>query len=145
MLLPLIFIAIYDTVDQTNLTLLGEYINLQVSDIHILLLIAVGILTIFTLFESTTSLFIVRQDEFALLKDLGWKRPHIFVKYLKEAFIWIMASILIGHLIAFVLILYFFELTLSVWIALTVSTLSVLLFSTIVTSLNIYRYIKKAN
>ena len=145
MLLPLIFIAIYDTVDQTNLTLLGEYINLQVSDIHILLLIAVGILTIFTLFESTTSLFIVRQDEFALLKDLGWKRRHIFVKYLKEAFIWIMTSIIIGHLLAFVLILYFYQLTISVWISLAISAMSVLLFSILVTSINIYRYIKKVN
>lgn len=98
-----VFLSLTKTVEDTNLTVLGQYINVQTSGWHFLLVISVYIIAISTLAEGLTSLLTSRQREIGTFRSLGWKRFHIFKLYFKEVLIWSGIAISVGHAISFLI------------------------------------------
>jgi len=112
MLSSFVYLSITKSVSETNVTVLGEYINIQTGSNHFLLMIAAYVLSIFTLIESVLSLFIVRKKELDIFQIIGWKREHIVRLYLKELSIWSGLAIGFGCLITGIIftILYSYQL-----------------------------------
>lgn len=143
MLTPFVYLTLSSTIEQTSVTLLGDYINLQIAHLHFLLLAGVILLTAFTLFETITSLFMRRNKEVELLRDLGWNKKYVFGFFLKETGVWIFISVIVGHLIGIVLFTSFFTLTMAA-ILFFVSSFVISIGVTIsVTAWMVHRYIDK--
>lgn len=94
-----IYLSLTETVKITNVTLLGEYINLQSTLWHYFLIGGAYILAIITLIESISTLMITRKKEFAIFRSIGWRKLNIFFLYLKELAIWTGVSISLGSII----------------------------------------------
>lgn len=103
-----IFFSIRETKNQTKITLLGDYINMQIQDWHILLLISIYILAFFSLAEALLSSLQVRKKEMELFQSIGWQRSHIVQLYMKELALWSGMSIAIGTIIGGLLLILFF-------------------------------------
>lgn len=106
-----VYLSLTETVKETNLTVLGEYINIQAGSHHFLLMIIAYVLSIFTLIESISSLFIVRKKELNIFQIVGWRKKHITRLYIQELAIWSGLAIGIGSLMTgiFFTIMYSFH------------------------------------
>ncbi|WP_217586276.1 ABC transporter permease [Lentibacillus saliphilus] len=100
MLASFVYLSLTETVEKTNLTLLGEYINVQTSEWHVILMAAAFLLTVFTLIESLTSLLHVRQKEIVLFNRIGWKQRHIKTLYMGEVAVWSGIAIALGTILS---------------------------------------------
>lgn len=83
-----VYLSIGSTGEQTGITLLGEYINLQTDRISGFLIGTSYVLAVSTLIESILSLLKVREKELENFRLIGWKNRHIFRLYLKETAAW---------------------------------------------------------
>lgn len=95
-----VYLSLTETVEQTNMTLLGEYINVQTSKWHVILMVAAYVLAVFTLVESLLSLLKARENEIGLFRSIGWKNTHIIRLYMKEVAIWSGTGIVMGTIVS---------------------------------------------
>ena len=135
----IVYLSVTKTVQQTNLTVLGEYINVQASGWHFLLVISAYILALSTLTEGLTSLFVSRQREIGIFRSLGWKLFHIFKLYMKEVLLWTGIAIFIGHACSFLVYISFFDIQKEIWIITGVSFVGLYAITALVSALILYR------
>lgn len=95
-----VYLSLMATTERTNLTLLGEFINIQISEWQYMLVIGSYFLAGVTLIESIISLLTLRNKEIKTFLDIGWKVKHIYKLYFFETMIWIGLAILVGSLIS---------------------------------------------
>ncbi|QZT34621.1 ABC transporter permease [Caldalkalibacillus thermarum TA2.A1] len=94
-----LLLTINETISQTNVTVLGQYINMQIKDSHVLILLSACMIVLVTLIETLMTLLSIRQREVETLQAVGWKRKHIFRTLAGEVSIWSIAAIILGHFI----------------------------------------------
>ena len=107
-----VYLSLTKTVTQTNLTILGEYINTRTSDWHLILIVGAYVLATITLIESITSVMISKKKEIATYLSIGWKLSHIFKLYFKEIAIWTGTALVLGSIGSFLLYAVFYPLQL---------------------------------
>ncbi len=139
----IVYLSVTKTVQQTNLTVLGEYINVQTSGWHFLLVISAYILALSTLTEGLTSLFVSRQREIGIFRSLGWKLFHIFKLYMKEVLLWTGIAIFIGHACSFLVYISFFDIQKEIWIITGVSFIGLYAITALVSAFILYRLLLK--
>ncbi|NCU18513.1 FtsX-like permease family protein [Pallidibacillus pasinlerensis] len=91
-----VYISLSSTMEQTSITLLGEFVNLETNRLSLILTANTYILSIITLVESLVSLLKIRENEINTFRSIGWNQKHIFTLYLKEVAIWSGIAIAIG-------------------------------------------------
>ncbi|MGE8205164.1 ABC transporter permease [Heyndrickxia sp. NPDC080065] len=138
-----VYLSLTETVQQTNVTILGEYINLKVNNWHILLIVSSYLLGLFTLVESLASILMTREQEIGIFRSIGWKINHIFKLYMKEIALWTGSSILIGNSISLIIYLSFYPLQSTVWLTIIGSFFGFYLCILLVSAIVINRYLKK--
>lgn len=140
-----VYLSLAKTVEQTNLTLLGEYINVQTSKLHLLLIIISYVLASFTLVESMISLYKKREKEIDTLLKIGWGIKNIKGLYLKEIAIWSGVSIFLGSLFSGIFYLFLFPLSLTELIIIGSSFLAFYIFIIALSFLVLSKQLIKAN
>lgn len=138
-----VFLTLIETVQQTNLTMLGEYINLQANKWHVLVIIAVYVLALFTLIESLASLFLTRAEEITIFHTLGWKRSHIFKLYLAETAIWTGFAVFLGSVASIAVYATLFPLQTADWLIVGASFLGFYLLLLLTACFTLYRTLQK--
>lgn len=138
-----VYLSLTETVEQTNLTLLGEYINVQASYWHFFLIIAAYILALFTLNESLLSLLTTRKREIVVFSSIGWKLKHIKQLYIKEILIWAGLAIAIGNILSGLFYLVLFPMKFKVIYVLIVSFLGSYGLVLLIAFLVIHRFLSK--
>lgn len=138
-----VYLSLTETVKLTNITILGEYINLQTSRWHFLLIISAYLLALITLIESLSTLMMARKKELGIFRSIGWKRGHIFSLYMKEIALWTGIAVGLGSIISgtgyIILYSYHHEM---VWILL-VSSIGFYLVILLLGSIIIQRYLSR--
>ncbi|SDM64606.1 FtsX-like permease family protein [Sediminibacillus halophilus] len=138
-----VYLAINETVSQTNTTVLGEYINVQVNHWHLILVVSAYILAFITLIEALMSLFKIRKKEIKQFLLIGWRKKDIFQLYMKEIFLWTGCALLMGNLISILLFMIFYSLNWTVFLVATLSFLGLYLFIVLLAMAIVWRYISK--
>lgn len=138
----IVYLSLGKTVEETNITLLGEYINLQLSEWHIILTVAAYLLGIFTLVEGLFSMFHIREKEIKLYRMLGWKQKHMIRLYLREIAIWSGLAIGIGTIVSGVI---YFQIYTFEWDALYILAASFLGFYLIILVLAYFTILRIIN
>ncbi|HET7656851.1 MAG TPA: ABC transporter permease, partial [Bacillales bacterium] len=134
-----VYLSLGSTVSQTNLTVLGQYINLQGQTINQILAGIAILIAVMTTIESTLALYEKRTDEITLFSQVGWNKRDIFGVLLGETAFWSGISILIGGLISFLVVGMFFTFTLHSIIISGLIFLALFLIILAVSSMVIYR------
>ncbi|WP_217586264.1 FtsX-like permease family protein [Lentibacillus saliphilus] len=117
LLASFVYVSLTETVTETSVTLLGEYVNMAASRWHLLLIIAAYVLATLTLSESLLSLLKAREKEIIKFRSIGWQPRHILSLYLREVLLWSGLAITIGTIMSGIIysIVYPFKLmTLSI-------------------------------
>ncbi|MBP3041190.1 ABC transporter permease [Bacillaceae bacterium Marseille-Q3522] len=138
-----VYLCLTETVRRTSVTILGEYVNLQISNWHVLLIISTYILAFITLIESLTSLLKARQSEIGTFRSIGWKISHIYRLYLSEIALWAGMALLIGAAVSILLYAAFYQVHVSVWIVLLASFAGFYVLILLVSSIVLYYYLRK--
>lgn len=138
-----VYLSLTETVQQTSVTILGEYVNIQSSSWHILLILSAYILAIFTLGEGFASLFTARQQEIGIFRSIGWKTRHILFFYLREITLWSACSILIGNALCIILFSSLFGMNVSMWTVSFVSATGFFLVVVLFAVINLVFFLKK--
>ncbi|MGG0719203.1 ABC transporter permease [Robertmurraya massiliosenegalensis] len=138
-----VYLSLTETVQQTNVTLLGEYVNLQTSGWHFLLIICAYLLAIFTLGEALSSLLTARQHEIGVFRSIGWKSKHILIFYLREITLWSACSILIGNILCIILFSNLYDMSNSMWSASVLSACGFFLLVVLFAVINLIYFLKK--
>jgi putative ABC transport system permease protein len=122
------FLVIVANVKKTNLTSLGQYINLHASTYHIIFILGAYLLAVFTMIEGQMTLLKVRSTETRNFISIGWAVKDIVKLYLMEMAIWAGAAILLGTAIALLVchLVFAFYLSLTVYTILISATFYVL-------------------
>ncbi|MBP3041191.1 ABC transporter permease [Bacillaceae bacterium Marseille-Q3522] len=139
-----VYLSLTETVEQTSVTLLGEYINVQTSSWHVLLIVAAYLLALFTLVESILSLLKIRQKEIGTFRSIGWGMGHILRLYTGEIALWSGIAIAVGGIISGFLYSFVFPFQLSVLLILGGSVLGFYLIVLLVTLIVIRHSLKKS-
>ncbi|SDZ42416.1 putative ABC transport system permease protein [Evansella caseinilytica] len=140
---PLVYLSVGVTQEQAGITLLGQYINAQISELHIVLIIGAYILTMVTLTENIFSMLKTRKKEIGTFRSLGWKFRHIFHLYAAETALWTGAAICIGHGLCFIVYSLFFPITAKAVVLLLASSSGLFAMMFLCSSLVIYYYLRK--
>ncbi|MEK4145645.1 ABC transporter permease [Robertmurraya sp. FSL W8-0741] len=138
-----VYLSLTETVQQTSVTILGEYVNLQSSSWHILLIICAYLLAILTLAEGFTSLLTARQQEIGIFRSIGWKNRHIIRFYLQEIGLWSACSIIIGNVLCIILFSSLFGINHTMWIVCCVSAIGFFLVVILFALINLVFFLKK--
>lgn len=138
-----VYLSLTETVQQTNLTILGEYVNLQSSNWHFLLIISAYLLAMFTLGEGFASLLTARQQEIGFFRSIGWKTRHILSLYFREISLWSFCSILLGNLLCIIFFSSVFGINGSMWVVTLLSTLGFFLVVVVFTVTMLIYFLKK--
>lgn len=139
----IVFMMINKTKQETNLTLLGQYINLETENWQYILIIATVVLTVITVIETTISIVKQRNYEFRTLKTIGWEYKDILTLFMKESSLWCIAAIIFGLLMTIGTYAFFYTVNfadIAIVIMVGVGLLSIIL---ITISLILSRLIKK--
>lgn len=106
-----VYLALTESVIQTNLTVLGQYINAEVDSWNKILIISTYFLALITLVENISRLFQERKGEIESFKRIGWKIKSIHALFIKEIALWTGIALLIGSIISFILFLAFYPIS----------------------------------
>ncbi|WP_413377385.1 hypothetical protein [Alkalihalobacillus sp. 1P02AB] len=99
------------TIDLTNATYLGQFINNSLSLVLLFIMIASLFLAFLSIGESTTGFLLLRSEELMTLRDIGWKISDVRNLCLKESAFWLSIAIFSGTLISILLLSILFSLT----------------------------------
>lgn len=107
-LVSIVYLSLTQSVSQSNLTLLGQYVNAGVSEWNKLIIVGTYILTGITLVENISTMLLERKGEINNFKILGWSLPSINQMYLKEISLWAGIALVIGSILSFILFFIFY-------------------------------------
>lgn len=138
-----VYLSLTETVRETNATLLGEYVNIQVSNWQTLLIGSVYMLAFVTLVESLLSLLRIRKNEISTLLTLGWKVSDVFKLFIKEIVLVAGIAISLGGIFSLLIYSMLYSINSEVWGVLMLSSVGFFVISLIVSSITIYGYVKK--
>jgi len=138
-----VYVSLTETVNRTNTTLLGQFINTQISSWHFVLIIIAYLLAFFTLAESLMSMMKVREKELAIFKAVGWKKSHILRLHLKEVAMWSFISIFIGTTISGLVFSSIYSLNDAVTLTLLISMGSFLFLIILMAWIQLRIYLRK--
>lgn len=110
-LVSIVYLSLTQSVSQSNLTLLGQYVNAGVSEWNKLIIVGTYILTGITLVENISTMLLERKGEINNFKILGWSLPSINQMYLKEISLWAGIALVIGSILSFILFFIFYPLS----------------------------------
>ncbi|WP_079707777.1 FtsX-like permease family protein [Paraliobacillus ryukyuensis] len=143
MLATFVYLAFTETVISTNATVLGQYINIQVNQWHIILVVAAYLLACMTLIEAFMSLFKTREQEIKQFLAIGWRKKDIFILYMKEITLWTGVALFIGNLISNLLFGAIYSISLTAVIIATLSFIGLYLFILLLAVIMVWHYIKR--
>lgn len=138
-----VYVSLTETVNRTNTTLLGQFINTQISSWHVVLIIIAYLLAFFTLAESLMSMVKVREKELAIFKAIGWKKSHILKLHLKEVMIWSFTSIFLGTMINGLFFSFIYSLNTAVAFTLFLSMVSFFFLVILISWIQLRIYLRK--
>ncbi|MFE7065095.1 hypothetical protein ACFVAD_23595 [Sutcliffiella sp. NPDC057660] len=134
-----VFLALQSTVELTNTTMLGEYVNFQVNSFHLFILGSACVIGIITLIEALSSLFILRKNEISIFRSIGWQRRQIFKYWFREIALWTSVTVIIGHIIGFLVYLNYYSFVMqsfqTVFASLVIIFLVILMISSLILQL----------
>ncbi|WP_047982328.1 FtsX-like permease family protein [Ornithinibacillus contaminans] len=107
-----VYLSLTKSVAQTNLTILGQYINAGVGGWNNIVIFCTLLLTLITLIENLSTMLHNRRGEITNFKLLGWKYNDITNLYLKEISLWTGIALLIGCAISFAFFFSFYPVSL---------------------------------
>ncbi|MFB4167998.1 ABC transporter permease [Virgibacillus sp. JSM 102003] len=138
-----VYLAVQATIDQTDLTTLGQYINVQSGSFQMLIIIGAYLLALFTMFEGLTTLFNIRKIELTTFQTIGWAHRHIYKLLLSEIAMWTGGAIFMGAILStgIYVLLYGFQLSI-IWIILF-SIIGFYLMALVLSSVVIWVMLKK--
>ncbi|HEU5139984.1 MAG TPA: FtsX-like permease family protein [Bacillales bacterium] len=112
-----VYLALRATVEQTDLTVLGQYVSLQAGSFYKWIIAGAYILALFTVAEALASLLQVRHREVRIFQSIGWDFRHIYLLLFSEIALWTGIATGFGAVLSFVgfVFLYGFAL-LSFWV-----------------------------
>ncbi|KQL52674.1 hypothetical protein AN964_03460 [Heyndrickxia shackletonii] len=139
-----VYLSLTDTVKQTSLTVLGEYINVRINDWHLYLIVGAYLLALITLCESVMSIIISRKREIGVLKSIGWEKNNIFNLYLKEIALWSGISLISGSLLSFVFYVIFYPIHLSTLFVIAATALTFYIIILLLASIIIIHHLRKS-
>lgn len=90
-----VYLSLAESVEQTNLTILGQHINASINQQNKMIIICTFLLTFITLIENMGRMLEKRKDEISNFKILGWKLGSIRALYIKEISLWTGLALLI--------------------------------------------------
>lgn len=90
-----VYLSLAESVEQTNLTILGQHINASINQQNKMIIICTFLLTFITLVENMGRMLEKRKDEISNFKILGWKLGSIRALYIKEISLWTGLALLI--------------------------------------------------
>lgn len=137
-----VYLSLTETVMETNITILGQYINNQISTLQIFIVIVTYILAAFTVGESTSTLLTARKTEIDMFKVVGWDFMRIFLFYTKETVLWSTVAIFLGNLVILGLFSLMFEINQLVLVTVIVSLITTYLFTLIINSINLSFFLR---
>jgi putative ABC transport system permease protein len=134
-----VFLALHSTVELTNTTMLGEYVNFQINSFHLFILGSSCVIGIITLIEALSSLFILRKNEISIFRSIGWKHRKIFTYWFREIAVWTSITVIIGHIIGFIVYLNYYPFVMqslqTIFVSLVIIFLVILMISSAVLQL----------
>lgn len=138
-----VYISLSTTAELTGITLLGEYINLQINPYTMTILIITYSITIFTLTESLLSLMKSREAEITTFRQLGWKFAHIYRLYMKEVVVWSGVATILGSGTSAVLFNSLYPLTTKAASVIVVSMVSLYVLVLLVSGIILFYQLKR--
>ncbi|WP_217586931.1 ABC transporter permease [Lentibacillus saliphilus] len=138
-----VYLSLTETVNETSVTLLGNYVNVSASGLHVLVIIATYTLATLTLSESLLSLLNVREKEMIKFRSIGWETRHILSHYMREVLLWSALAVLIGTVISGALYSVLFPFKGMVLVILLISFAGFYLFLALVSWLIIRHHLRK--
>lgn len=109
----IVYLALTGTVTTTNVTALGEFVNVQINAWHTIILVVTYILGIITLLESNYSLLREREKEITTYLSIGWSLKDISRLLLKEIAIWSSVAVVLGMILSTFVYAILFSISLS--------------------------------
>lgn len=137
-----ILLALNETVQQSNITMLGQYINFNLSSIHMIILGSAYILVTITIIESIFTLMMSRKQEIDLMTSIGWYDRHIIKIFLKEICIWSSVAVFIGHALGLMIYSFNYEVSWITWGYTLISVLAFIGFILLLSTIVIWRSLK---
>ncbi len=138
-----VYISLSTTAELTGITLLGEYINLQINPYTMTILIITYSITVFTLIESLLSLMKSREAEITTFRQLGWKFTHIYRLYMKEVVVWSGVATILGSGTSAVLFNSLYPLTTKAASVIVVSMVSLYVLVLLVSGIILFYQLKR--
>lgn len=108
-----VYLSLSASVIQTNLTVLGQYINAEVDSWNKILIVSTYFLAFITLVENMSRMFQERKDEIDNFKRVGWKLTSIHALFIQEIALWTGIALLIGNVVSFILFFAFYPVSLN--------------------------------
>lgn len=139
-----VILALNSTVELTNATMLGQYVNFQVNSFHFIILGSSCVIAVITLMESLFSLFLLRKNEIGTFRSIGWSHKHIFTHWLMELVSWASITVAAGHGLGFVLYLHYFSFTMSSLVTISISMTIFLLLILLIGSFVLQWFLKQS-
>src|SRR5690606_15870766 len=138
-----VYISLSTTAELTGITLLGEYINVQINPYTMTILIITYSITVFTLIESLLSLMKSRETEITTFRQLGWKFTHIYRLYMKEVVVWSGVATILGSGTSAVLFNSLYPLTTKAASVIVVSMVSLYVLVLLVSGIILFYQLKR--
>lgn len=142
-LTALVYLALTSTVTSTNVTALGEYINIQIDYLHVVILASGAILAVSTLFESLYSLLKSREEELGTYRSIGWSLKDIFNLLFRESLLWTIIAIVLGSLVSYIIYSSFFSHSVTALLVSTFVTVILYLIVIMIVSLFLRKTLRK--
>lgn len=112
-LISVVYLSLTESVNQSNHTVLGQYINAGVSDWNKWIIVSTFILTIITLVENISTMLISRKEEIKNFKMVGWNLASIKRMYIKEVSLWAGVALIMGSILSIILFVVFYPMSLN--------------------------------
>ncbi|WP_407269127.1 FtsX-like permease family protein [Radiobacillus sp. PE A8.2] len=136
-----VYLAITETVEQTNTTVLGQYINVQVNHWHLILVVSAYILACITLIEAFMSIIKTRETEIKQFLSIGWRKKDIFSLYMKEIILWTGFALFVGNILSILLFIVLYSINVTIFIVAALSFISLYVFIILLAMIMVWRYI----
>ncbi|GKV68541.1 hypothetical protein NCCP2716_10390 [Sporosarcina sp. NCCP-2716] len=106
-----VYLALNESILQTNATVLGKYVNSEIGSWNKLLLAATYMMAFITLLENMSRMLKERSHELISFKLIGWKFKDIKRTLLTELSIWTSLSVVCGSMLSGLLFTLFYPMT----------------------------------
>lgn len=132
-----------ESVKNTNQTKLGSYIHSEIEGIFMIIILLLYALSLTTVYQSFSRIWINRRKEFELFQYVGWDRKTIRSYYLKEVLLLGSTTTLIGYSISIFLILLLINIEPIFFILAGLSAVAVMVLIILAWNYSFFKLLKK--